>query len=288
MRDMDGKPDATVNHYRPVRYPHHDLGKTFTVTMDQSVRANWRHSYRSRRGASQMPDADYLVPIHNHGLSEPVGSERSAHFFNCLGTPLPSIFRIVARPIDRPPNHVKIVHPSPAETGFRDLSEGALGAGLSNRALDYLYAISMHLYSGYRNSQSRRARQYNTAMADSKSKLAKVGEELAKHTAWDLTGSPILDTVAERWKSAARSGVSALASAIIGKLTGVNWWWACAIGLLTFGLVWFAWDCYRWRRVCAQHFVTPPQPDGPAVNNPFMAHITALARVCTASGSLWK
>jgi CubicO group peptidase (beta-lactamase class C family) len=26
--------------YRPVRYPHHDLGKTFTVTMDQSVRAN--------------------------------------------------------------------------------------------------------------------------------------------------------------------------------------------------------------------------------------------------------
>jgi len=26
--------------YRPVRYPHHDLGKTFTITMDQSVRAN--------------------------------------------------------------------------------------------------------------------------------------------------------------------------------------------------------------------------------------------------------
>lgn len=26
--------------YRPVRYPHHDLGKTFVVTMDQSVRAN--------------------------------------------------------------------------------------------------------------------------------------------------------------------------------------------------------------------------------------------------------
>ncbi len=26
--------------YRPLRYPHHDLGKTFTVTMDQSVRAN--------------------------------------------------------------------------------------------------------------------------------------------------------------------------------------------------------------------------------------------------------
>jgi CubicO group peptidase (beta-lactamase class C family) len=26
--------------YRPVRYPHHDLGKTFTVTMDQSVSAN--------------------------------------------------------------------------------------------------------------------------------------------------------------------------------------------------------------------------------------------------------
>jgi len=26
--------------YRPVRYPHHDLGKTFVVTMDQSVHAN--------------------------------------------------------------------------------------------------------------------------------------------------------------------------------------------------------------------------------------------------------
>ena len=26
--------------YRPVRYPHHDLGKTFAVTMDQSVAAN--------------------------------------------------------------------------------------------------------------------------------------------------------------------------------------------------------------------------------------------------------
>ena len=26
--------------YRPVRYPHHDLGKTFMVTMDQPVRAN--------------------------------------------------------------------------------------------------------------------------------------------------------------------------------------------------------------------------------------------------------
>ena len=26
--------------YRPVRYPHHDIGKTFVVTMDQSVRAN--------------------------------------------------------------------------------------------------------------------------------------------------------------------------------------------------------------------------------------------------------
>jgi hypothetical protein len=26
--------------YRPVRYPHHDIGKTFIVTMDQSVRAN--------------------------------------------------------------------------------------------------------------------------------------------------------------------------------------------------------------------------------------------------------
>jgi len=26
--------------YRPVRYPHHDIGKTFVITMDQSVRAN--------------------------------------------------------------------------------------------------------------------------------------------------------------------------------------------------------------------------------------------------------
>jgi hypothetical protein len=31
---------------------------------------------------------------------------------------------------------------------WRDLSEGALCAGLSNRALDYLYAIAVRLYSG--------------------------------------------------------------------------------------------------------------------------------------------
>ena len=43
--------------YRPVRYPHHDLGKTFIVTMDQSVRANGDGSitYRGERWIAVEP-----------------------------------------------------------------------------------------------------------------------------------------------------------------------------------------------------------------------------------------
>jgi CubicO group peptidase (beta-lactamase class C family) len=43
---LDALPDGrkyaarVAGTYRPVRYPHHDIGKTFVVTLDQSVRAN--------------------------------------------------------------------------------------------------------------------------------------------------------------------------------------------------------------------------------------------------------
>src|SRR6202167_1525407 len=79
------------------------------------------------------------------------------------------------------------------------------------------------------------------------SKASKLAEEVAHHTAWHFTGEPLLDTATEQWKKRAGAALPSLGAFILSKLTGVGWWWAAAIFLMTFGAVWFGWQYFRWR-----------------------------------------
>jgi|ERR1039458_2917124 hypothetical protein len=92
-------------------------------------------------------------------------------------------------------------------------------------------------------------------MADPK--MAKLGEEVVHHSIWHFTGAPLLDSAAEQWKKRVGATLPSVGAFILSKLTGVGWWWAAAISLLTFGLVWFGWHVLEWKKFFANNPVRP-------------------------------
>src|SRR5262245_2092423 len=70
--------------------------------------------FLARGCSAQMPDDNNFVAIDDHGLTEAVGSDRGTHLIESLSAPLAGVLGIVARPIDRPPAHLEIVHRKPA------------------------------------------------------------------------------------------------------------------------------------------------------------------------------
>jgi hypothetical protein len=89
-------------------------------------------------------------------------------------------------------------------------------------------------------------------MQDIRSKASEAGKEIGKHSLFHVTGAPLLDSLTERWKRWVGASVPSIGSFILGKLTGVSWWWAIAICLLTFGVVWFGWHYFRWKHLLAR------------------------------------
>jgi len=75
------------------------------------------------------------------------------------------------------------------------------------------------------------------------SRISRVGEEVAKHTAWHFTGAPLLDALTEKWKKKVISVLlSALGLVLAGIKTHLQPWWIVTVACEAAALIWMVWS----------------------------------------------